>query len=49
MTRWLKRKWCEWSHVHSWGAAPGQKAADSLTMVCKKCGRAWMPFMGEDR
>jgi hypothetical protein len=42
MIRSLKRKWCEWSHVHSWKGicliGPGKY---DIRMSCSRCGREW--------
>jgi len=38
--RWISRKWCEWSHVHSWDSFRWQ---DEIRMICKRCGRIWPP------
>lgn len=43
---WLIRKWCEWSHVHSWTSvfmkpASERSASLNLYMRCVKCERVW--------
>jgi hypothetical protein len=42
---WLSRKWCEWSHVHSWTSKETGAASKSLgaqrQMYCPKCNRLW--------
>lgn len=44
---WLRRKWCEWSHVHSWKGLRAFEAIDErapivIEMHCLKCKRFWL-------
>lgn len=44
---WLIRKWCEWSHVHSWTSVvmrfndEGRLSSSRCLMHCVKCKRVW--------
>jgi hypothetical protein len=41
---WLRRKICEWYHVHSWrgvGIYNHEGEFSYVEMRCARCGRAW--------
>lgn len=39
---WLRRKWCEWSHVHSWWAIKLiNPDTYHVLMECRICRRHW--------